>query len=83
MTRTLSVSLVTLGDPDTLTGGYLYHRRMQEFAPANGARLELVSLPARPFPLPSEYLPRRYKRISRPFDRSPFLRRRVLHPGSP
>lgn len=53
MTRTLSVSLVTLGDPDTLTGGYLYHRRMQEFASANGARLELVSLPARPFPLPA------------------------------
>jgi glycosyltransferase involved in cell wall biosynthesis len=53
MTRTLSISLVTLGDPDTLTGGYLYHRRMQEFAPANGARLEFVSLPARPFPLPA------------------------------
>jgi glycosyltransferase involved in cell wall biosynthesis len=53
MTRTLSVSLVTLGDPDTLTGGYLYHRRMQELASANGARLELVSLPARPFPLPA------------------------------
>src|SRR6266571_1142197 len=53
MTRTLSISLVTLGDPDTLTGGYLYHRRMQELAPANGARLEFVSLPARPFPLPA------------------------------
>jgi glycosyltransferase involved in cell wall biosynthesis len=53
MTRTLSVSLVTLGDPDTLTGGYLYHRRMRELAAANGARLELVSLPARPFPLPA------------------------------
>jgi glycosyltransferase involved in cell wall biosynthesis len=53
MTRTLSISLVTLGDPNTLTGGYLYHRRMQEFAPANGARLEFVSVPARPFPLPA------------------------------
>lgn len=53
MTRTLSISLLTLGDPDTPTGGYLYHRRLQELAPANGARLEFVSLPARPFPLPA------------------------------
>jgi glycosyltransferase involved in cell wall biosynthesis len=49
----LAVSLVTLGDPDRLTGGYLYHRRMAELAPANGATVGFVSLPDRPFPLPA------------------------------
>jgi glycosyltransferase involved in cell wall biosynthesis len=41
----LVVSLVTLGSPDQLTGGYLYHRRMADHAPANDARIEFV--PAR------------------------------------
>lgn len=62
MTRTaphrLSVSLLTLGDPDTPTGGYLYHRRLAELAPRHGARLMFASLPARPFPLPTLYGPR-------------------------
>jgi glycosyltransferase involved in cell wall biosynthesis len=54
MTRILKVSLVTLGDPDTLTGGYLYHRRMAELAPSHAARLEFASFPDRaPFPLPA------------------------------
>src|SRR5205823_6112736 len=52
VTRTLVAALLTLGDPNTLTGGYLYHRRLAELAPAEGARLEFVSFPDRPFPLP-------------------------------
>ena len=53
MTRTLLVSLVTLGDPERLTGGYLYHRRMAELAPEHGAELRFVPVPDRPFPLPA------------------------------
>ncbi len=49
----LAVALVTLGDPGRLSGGYLYHRRMAELAPANHARVRFVSLPDRPFPLPA------------------------------
>src|SRR5919199_4888215 len=51
MSRTLSVVLLTLGDPGRLTGGYLYHVRMAEAAPEHGARLVFVSFPERPFPL--------------------------------
>src|SRR5437879_683506 len=51
MTRTLLVVLVTLGDPGQLTGGYLFHRRLAELAPAHDARVEFVSFPQRPFPL--------------------------------
>jgi glycosyltransferase involved in cell wall biosynthesis len=51
MTRILTVSLVTLGDPGRLTGGYRYHRRMAELAPACDAAVEFVSFPVRPFPL--------------------------------
>lgn len=47
----LKVSLVTLGDPARLTGGYLYHRRMADFAPQLGARVRFVSFPDRSFPL--------------------------------
>jgi glycosyltransferase involved in cell wall biosynthesis len=53
MIRMLSVSLITLGDPDQLTGGYLYHRRLAEAASAHDARLRFVSFPALPFPLPA------------------------------
>jgi glycosyltransferase involved in cell wall biosynthesis len=53
MTRILTVSLVTLGDPGRLTGGYRYHRRMAELAPACGAEVRFVSFPDRPFPLPA------------------------------
>ena len=49
----LTVCLVTLGDPQTMTGGYLYHRRIAELAPACGARMEFVSFPAWRFPLPA------------------------------
>jgi glycosyltransferase involved in cell wall biosynthesis len=58
MTRTahhLSISLVTLGDPNTLTGGYLYHRRLAELAQRHGARLVFASFPAWPFPFPVLY----------------------------
>lgn len=51
MTRTFVVALLTLGDPGRLTGGYLYHRRIAELAPRQGARVEFVSFPERPFPL--------------------------------
>jgi glycosyltransferase involved in cell wall biosynthesis len=51
----LSISLITLGDPQQLTGGYLYHRRMAEAAPAHDARVRFVSLPALPFPAPAAY----------------------------
>jgi glycosyltransferase involved in cell wall biosynthesis len=51
MTRTLRAVLVTLGDPRQLTGGYLFHRRLAELAPAHAARLDFVSFPERPFPL--------------------------------
>ena len=47
----LSVTLVTLGDPQILTGGYLYHRRMAALAPDNAARVNFVSVPDVVFPL--------------------------------
>ena len=49
----LTISLLTLGDPETVTGGYLYHLRVAALAGANGARLRFVSFPDRPFPLPA------------------------------
>jgi glycosyltransferase involved in cell wall biosynthesis len=49
----LTVALLTLGDPATMTGGYLYHRRMAELAAAESARVEFVSFPRRRFPLPA------------------------------
>src|SRR5919202_3023198 len=48
----LTVSLITLGDPGRLTGGYLYHRRMAELAGRFDARVDFVSFPELPFPLP-------------------------------
>jgi len=41
----LTICLITLGDPATLTGGYRYHRRMAELAARNDARLTFASLP--------------------------------------
>ncbi|HLZ37524.1 MAG TPA: glycosyltransferase family 4 protein [Mycobacteriales bacterium] len=49
-THVLTVSLLTLGDPATMTGGYLYHRRMQALAPDVGARVRFAALPAGAFP---------------------------------
>src|SRR2546428_382992 len=47
------VGLLTLGDPRTMTGGYLSHLRVAALAEANGARLRFVSFPDRRFPLPA------------------------------
>lgn len=49
---TFTVSLVTVGDPDTMTGGYLYHRRVADRAAANDARIDFRSLPTTAFPWP-------------------------------
>ena len=43
----LTVCLITLGDPATLTGGYRYHRRMAELAARNDARIVFASMPTR------------------------------------
>ncbi len=51
MTRTLHAILLTLGDPDQLTGGYLFHRRLAELAPRHNAQLDFASVPQRAFPL--------------------------------
>jgi glycosyltransferase involved in cell wall biosynthesis len=51
--HTLTVALLTLGDPQTMTGGYLYHRRIADRAAANDARVEFLSFPAWRFPLPA------------------------------
>ncbi|MDQ3891209.1 MAG: glycosyltransferase family 4 protein [Actinomycetota bacterium] len=47
----LILPLLTLGDPRRLSGGYLYHLRMAEAAPAHAARVPFVSFPELPFPL--------------------------------
>jgi glycosyltransferase involved in cell wall biosynthesis len=49
MTRT-RVTLLTLGDPDRVTGGYLFHRRLADRAPQHGAEIEFVSIPDLPLP---------------------------------
>ena len=64
MTRIRSAILVTLGDPGTLTGGYLYHRRMAELAQRHGFVLEFASFPQRPFPLAILDAPRVLERIA-------------------
>ena len=45
----LAVSLLTLGSPEQLTGGYLYHRRMADLAPAYDSELRFVSFAPQPF----------------------------------
>jgi glycosyltransferase involved in cell wall biosynthesis len=37
------VSLLTRGEPEQLTGGYLYHQRIAQLAPLHGAEVEFVS----------------------------------------
>jgi glycosyltransferase involved in cell wall biosynthesis len=61
----LMVSLITLGDPATLTGGYLYHRRIAELAPRFGARVRFVSVPVVPFPLGLAAGPRVLRQVAR------------------
>src|SRR6266540_850784 len=62
----MMVSLVTLGDPERLTGGYLYHRRMAELARDHGAAIRFVSVPDRTFPLPALAGPAVLRRALRP-----------------
>jgi glycosyltransferase involved in cell wall biosynthesis len=47
----LVLPLITLGDPNRLSGGYLYHLRMAEAAAAHNAQIRFLSFPERPFPL--------------------------------
>jgi glycosyltransferase involved in cell wall biosynthesis len=54
----LALSLVTLGNPGRLTGGYLYHRRMAAAAPAHHVRFRFLSFPDRAFPLAAGAAPR-------------------------
>ena len=52
-----TVSLVTLGNPSLMTGGYLYHWRIAELAPAFGARVVFASFPSWRFPFPAVAAP--------------------------
>ena len=60
----LAVCLVTLGSPEQLTGGYLYHRRMAELAPRHDACVELLGVPELPFPLPGVFAGRVVRRAA-------------------
>jgi glycosyltransferase involved in cell wall biosynthesis len=48
----IGISLITLGDPNRPTGGYLFHLRLAEAAPSHEAELRFVSLPDKHFLLP-------------------------------
>jgi glycosyltransferase involved in cell wall biosynthesis len=65
VTRTLLVVLVTLGDPAQLSGGYLFHRRLAERAPAYDARLEFVSMPRLTFPVAMTHAARVAREVDR------------------
>jgi glycosyltransferase involved in cell wall biosynthesis len=58
MDHPLVVALVTVGDPNRLTGGFLYQRRIAELAPAHGARVVVVCFPERRFLLAALDAPR-------------------------
>jgi glycosyltransferase involved in cell wall biosynthesis len=49
----LRASILTLGDPQRVTGGNLYNLRLADAAPAHGVALTFVSYPLRRFPLPA------------------------------
>jgi glycosyltransferase involved in cell wall biosynthesis len=44
---TLRAALITRGDPETITGGHLFHRRVAEMAPRFDASLTFESMPDR------------------------------------
>ena len=44
------MTLLTVGDPQRVTGGYLFHRRLAERAPRHGAEVTFVSIPDVPLP---------------------------------
>ena len=47
----LRVVWVTEGDPERMSGGFLYHRRIAALAGDHGAAVRSVSVPPRPYPL--------------------------------
>lgn len=49
----LKVAIVTIGDPNRITGGYLYLRRMADAATRHGCEAFFASLPDLPFPFPA------------------------------
>lgn len=59
------MGLITLGDPNRLTGGYLYHRRLSGLAGKYGARMEFISFPERPFPIGALHAPQVFGRARR------------------
>jgi len=61
----LTVALLTLGDPHTMTGGYLYHQRVAQRAQQNLATLRFWSLPPARFPLPVLGVPSLMREILR------------------
>jgi glycosyltransferase involved in cell wall biosynthesis len=49
----IKVHLLTLGDPNKRTGGYLFHRRLADAAPRHRAVMAFRCFPEWPFPLPT------------------------------
>jgi glycosyltransferase involved in cell wall biosynthesis len=49
----MRVSLITLGDPGRVTGGYLYHDRLARRADQHSSVVEFFSFPERAWPLPA------------------------------
>jgi glycosyltransferase involved in cell wall biosynthesis len=47
----LRLTLVTEGDPEQLTGGYLYQQRMAQAAAQHEAQVRFLAVPRRPFPI--------------------------------
>lgn len=47
----MQVTIVTEGDPDRMSGGFLYHRRVADLAGRFGATVRFTSVPERAFPL--------------------------------
>jgi len=55
-TGPLRAALLTVGAPETLSGGYLYHRRMAAMAAGHNAEIRFVSIPQVSFPLEAAYV---------------------------
>ena len=48
--RLIRVGLVIYGSPDTVSGGYLYDRKLVEYLRSQGDSVEIISLPWRNYP---------------------------------